>query len=176
MHANMMGEVSVFGDDVAQTILPEFRALYQYWAGVKGERWAPPWTEFHLYRVPLNMVPWCVVVDVHHDPLNFIYRFWGTQIRDLTKVELTGKSVDDIPNKSYAERARKEYSEILEYRTAMFSNMAHTDTNGMKSRYQALRVPFSSGSEVESILSVGGYSRLPETEISNFTAQESRRW
>lgn len=119
-------------------------------------------------KAPLTMIPWCVVVDVQRDPPDFTYRFCGTQIRDLINVELTGKSIDDIPNKSYAKRAREEYSEIIERKVALFSNKAHVDTTGTNSRYQTLRVPFSSGNDVENILSVGGYSRLSDADENYF--------
>ncbi len=174
MQSNITEEITVFGDDVDLTILPEFRTLYRYWSQVRGKRWAPPWEEFRLDQIPFDMLPWCVVVDVRIQPLDFIYRFWGTQVRKLTHVELTGKSVDTIPNQSYAKRAREEYSEVFERRVAMFSNQAHTDTNGLKSRYQALRVPFSSGDKVENILSVGGHSLLPYTDINYFKSSINR--
>ena len=47
---------------------------------------------------------------------------------------------------------------MLERKVAMYSDKPHITSTTLKVRYQILRVPFSPGSEVENILSLGGYS------------------
>ncbi len=161
-------EISVFGDDVDEAVLPEFRALYRYWTQVRGDRPAPPWPEFHLDKLPPEIIPWCVVVDIHREPLTFIYRFWGTRVGDLLGVDLTGKSSDHIPSQPYAVRARTEYTEMLERKAAMYTDKPHINAMKMEVRYQVLRVPFSSGGEIENILSVGGFSASKEGNENYF--------
>ncbi len=168
MKANQTEEISIFGKDVDGAVLPEFRALCQYRAQVRGDRWAPPWSEFHLNELPTEIVPWCVVVDVHREPLKFMYRFWGTRVSHLLDVDLTGKSSDDIPSQPYVRRARAEYTEMLERRVAMYTDKPHINALKMEVRYQILRVPFSSGSEVENILSVGEFSDSGEGNENYF--------
>ncbi len=168
MQANKTEEISVFGKDVDAAVLPEFRALYQYWAQVRGDRWAPPWSEFHLYELPTEIVPWCVVVDTHREPLKFMYRFWGTRVSHLLDVDLTGKSSDDIPSQPYAGRARAEYTEMLDRKVAMYTDKPHINSTGREVRYQILRGPFSSGSEVENILSLGGFSASEKGDENYF--------
>ncbi len=158
MPGNKAEEISVFGDDVDDAVLPEFRALHGYWAKIRGDRWAPPGPEFHLEDLPYEVVPWCVVVDVHREPLKFKYRFWGTRVVDLLGVDLSGKFSDDIPSQPYAARARAEYTEMLERKVAMYTDKPHLNDLNMEVRYQVLRVPFSTGEAVENILSVGGFS------------------
>jgi len=165
---NKAEEISVFGDDVDEAVLPEFRAVYRQWAEVRGSRWAPPWSEFLLNDLPPKIVPWCVVVNVHQEPLMFMYRFWGTRVSDLLGVDLTGKSSDDIPNQKYAKRARNEYTEMLDRKSAMYTDKPHINAMDMEVRYQILRVPFSSGDEVEAILSVGGFSASKEGNENYF--------
>jgi len=161
-------EISVFGEDVDDAVLPEFRVLYQHWAEVREDRWAPLWSEFHLDELPTKIVPWCVVVDVHQEPLKFVYRFWGTRVSDLLGVELTNKSSDDITNNFYAARARAEYTEMLDRKVAMYTDKPHINSMGLEVRYQILRVPFSSGSEVENILSIGGFSASKKGDENYF--------
>ncbi len=168
MKVNKTEEISVFGKDVDAAVLPEFRALYQYWAQVRGDRWAPPWSEFHLNELPSEIIPWCVVVDIHREPLTFKYRFWGTRVVDLLGADLTGKFSDDIPSQPYAVRARAEYTEMLERKTAMYTDKPHINAIEMEVRYQILRVPFSSGGEIENILSVGGFSASEEGNENYF--------
>ena len=158
LQRNKTEEISVFGDDVDDAVLPEFKVLYQCWVEARGDRWAPPWSEFHLNELPTDIVPWCVVIDVHQEPLKFMYRFWGTRVSELLGVDLTSKSSDDIPSQPYAVRARAEYTEMLEHKAAMYTDKPHINAMEREVRYQVLRVPFSSGSEVENILSVGGFS------------------
>ena len=168
MKAIKTEEISVFGKDVDAAVLPEFGALYQYWAQVRGDRWAPPWSEFHLNELPTKIVPWCVVVDAQREPLKFMYRFWGTRVSHLLDVDLTGKSSDDIPSQSYDRRSRAEYTEMLDRKVAMYTDKPHINSIKMKVRYQILRVPFSSGSEVENILSLGGFSASGEGNENYF--------
>ncbi len=168
MKVNKKEEISVFGKDVDAAVLPEFRALYQYWAQVRGDRWAPDWSEFRLDELTTEIVPWCVVVDVHREPLKFMYRFWGTRVSHLLDVDLTGKSSDDIPSQSYVRRSRAEYTEMLGRKVAMSTDKPHINSIKMKVRYQILRVPFSSGSEVENILSLGGFSASGEGNENYF--------
>ena len=168
LQTNKAEEVSVFGDDVDKAVLPEFRALYRYWTQVRAGRWAPPWSEFHLNELPSEIIPWCVVVDIHREPLTFKYRFWGTRVVDLLGADLTGKFSDDIPSQPYAVRARAEYTEMLERKTAMYTDKPHINAMEMEVRYQILRVPFSSGGEIENILSVGGFSASEEGNENYF--------
>ncbi len=100
--------------------------------------------------------------------MTFIYRFWGTRVGDLLGVDLTGKSSDDIPSQPYAVRARAEYTEMIELKTAMYSDKPHINAMGMEVRYQILRVPFSSGDSIENILSVGGFSASKEKNENYF--------
>ncbi len=168
LQTNKAEEISVFGDDVDDAVLPEFRALYRWWAHVRRDRWAPPWSEFHLDELPPEIIPWCVVVDIHQEPLKFMYRFWGTRVGDLLGVDLTGKSSDDIPSQPYAGRARAEYTEMLGRKAAMYTDKPHINAMEIEVRYQILRVPFSSGDEVENILSVGGFSASREGNDNYF--------
>ena len=161
-------EISVFGDDVDDAVLPEFRALHGYWAKVRGDRWAPSWPEFHLDALPYQIVLWCVVFDVHREPLKFRYRFWGTRVSDLLGVDLSGKFSDDIPSQPYAQRARAEYMEMLEHKAAMYTDKPHLNAMKMEVRYQILRIPFSTGGEVENILSVGGFSASKDVNENYF--------
>ena len=56
---------------------------------------------------------------------------------------------------------------MLERKVAMFTEKLHVNSSSLEVRYQILRVPFSTGSEVENILSVGGYS-APQEGSENY--------
>jgi hypothetical protein len=52
--------------------------VFAYWEELRGDLVTPPWRAFDWMRLPPAVIPWCAVVDVHEDPLDFVYRFWGT--------------------------------------------------------------------------------------------------
>ncbi|MEQ9554977.1 MAG: hypothetical protein RIG67_04355 [Rhodospirillales bacterium] len=90
---------------VDASLMPEgMPKVLEYWDSVRGDRWAPPWSEFKLYELPPLIVPMCVVVDVQgNDPAQarFVYRFWGTHRATLYGRESTGREVRDaLPDKS----------------------------------------------------------------------------
>ncbi|PIW27740.1 MAG: hypothetical protein COW30_09580 [Rhodospirillales bacterium CG15_BIG_FIL_POST_REV_8_21_14_020_66_15] len=82
----------------------EMVKVLEYWETARGDRWAPPWSEFKLFDLPPRIIPMTVVVDVHDDGLaaaRFVYRFWGTHRTELYGRENAGREVRDaLPDKA----------------------------------------------------------------------------
>jgi len=51
------------------------RPAFEYWRAQCAGAWAPSIAAFQLDSLPLRLIPWCVVVDVTEDPLDFVYRW-----------------------------------------------------------------------------------------------------
>jgi len=54
---------------------PEMAAVFAYWQSLRAGRVAPVWREFDFFALPSHLIPWCAVVDVTYDPIEFTYRF-----------------------------------------------------------------------------------------------------
>jgi len=81
------------GEFSKETLLEMESVVFDYWDAAREGAFAPPWSRFHLDELPPRAVPWCSVLDVEPDPLDFVVRFWGSMRRDLFGQEITGRKV-----------------------------------------------------------------------------------
>jgi hypothetical protein len=95
---------SVALDDIQND---DFAAFIDHWLAIRGDRIAPAWADFELMALPAKLIPYVVVVDVNTDPLDFVYRFYGTGQTRRKKVDWTGKSLKSFP----VERGVKAFDE-----------------------------------------------------------------
>ena len=79
--------------------------LFSFWECIRRDRFAPSWRDFDWMQTPIDLIPWTAVVDVVHDPLDFIFRFWGTARTTLQNQDFTGRSVREIRRSHSAVRA-----------------------------------------------------------------------
>ncbi len=69
-----------------------------YWDRLRGKAFAPSWRQFELPALEPKSIPFVVVADVVHEPLDFIIRFWGTAHVSRKGVDKTGQSITQKPN------------------------------------------------------------------------------
>jgi len=78
---------------LAEVLESDCGALYTYWNGLRGTRWAPRWDEIHLIDLPAPFIPFVYVVDVLEDPFDLRFRFWGTGLTAVFKRDHTGETM-----------------------------------------------------------------------------------
>ncbi len=78
-------------DVLTAPLSPVDQDVLAYWERQRGAAFAPTWYSFRLEDLPPTALPWCSVVDVLRDPVDFQFRFWGTVRRDLLGQEITGE-------------------------------------------------------------------------------------
>ncbi|MDA0997111.1 MAG: PAS domain-containing protein [Proteobacteria bacterium] len=148
----------------------ELGAIYAYWDEIRGGRLAPAWQDFDWLRIPIPAISWCTVVDVRHDPLDFVYRFWGTSRTMLQGKDYTGSSIKEIDQKNTADKAFSEYALVVERREPIYVTTSELVT-GEKERisYHFLRLPFSDdGENIHQILGVGIYQEAQIKKLMDF--------
>ena len=103
--------------------------VVNYWQALKGQRIAPAWREVDMMRLPLELLPTTVVVDCfhHEDAPNYRYRYYGSGLRTIHKVELTGKTPDDLPYPKLSHFVKSEFREVQESRTPLFASYGVDD-------------------------------------------------
>ena len=52
------------------------RDVLSRWGGLCNGRVAPFWSDFDWLAIPASAIPYCAVVDVKFNTLDFIGRFW----------------------------------------------------------------------------------------------------
>ncbi len=146
------------------------RRVYDYWQQLRGEKQMPQWSAFDWMELPVDVIPWCVVVDVTQDSLDFIYRFWGTARTALQGKDYTGLSIRDVTPNELSRKIFDEYSMIAEKGLPVhFVTTDFSDADGKKFEYHFLRIPFGGdGQHVTQILAVGMHEEMDIKIIQNF--------
>lgn len=137
----------------------EFRGVLDYWNSKKNDRLAPAWENFHLDELATSILTHCAVLDVYNDPLDFVYRYWGTAKTPQMGYDLTGKSVMGVKPRSSADKLFGEFVSVLERKTPTLFRTNVRTASGTES-YTYFRLPFSSDNQsVDHIFSVGDHAR-----------------
>lgn len=134
---------------------PVYERCYAYWLRLKGDRWAPAWREWDWSEISMELIPFFIVVDVTYDPLQFVYRFWGTANTRMHGIDMTRKSTAEIRSPATALATFDQYARVTESRQAVGEpyTMQSADYNNPHTRL-ALRMPMSNdGKRVDQIVS-----------------------
>ena len=115
----MFGTVHVDSVRVALEALSasHCRTVYDYWNDLRGDRFAPTWQEFDLWRLHPAVIPFTHVADVRQAPFDIVYRFWGTGMTEVLGYDRTGKSLTSAPMGYLDEDRRRhalaDYQEVV---------------------------------------------------------------
>ena len=103
--------------DTTDVDLGEGQSVLDYWNRVRGDAFAPVWShQFKLTDLPCHIVPGMTVVDRIDGGQNFSYRFWGTNHMAMKGFEMTGKTVDQTPNKDIQRIATRQFETVIQRR------------------------------------------------------------
>jgi hypothetical protein len=149
-----MTETTVIEINADTTLPANFQAVFDLWTGLPKSPDLPLASGFSLEFVPPKLLPWSVLVDVETDPLDFRFRFWGTERSNLIGAEMTGKLVSDIAQESMREGNREEYANVYRHGKAVLCRTPIVMRSGLESSRLSIRLPLSNdGTEVSRIFS-----------------------
>jgi hypothetical protein len=80
-------------EDVQSEIV---RAGHAYWLARRGERGLPLRSDFDPPIEIPRLVPNMIMIEVLHEPLDFVYRLIGTKVRTHLMHDLTGVRMSDV--------------------------------------------------------------------------------
>jgi hypothetical protein len=132
---------------------PLLREAYDYWSRQRGDRTMPSRRDIapEDMRAFLTHV---MLIDVHREPLDFIYRVFGTGIADAHGREYTGKSARLLEPAGFAELVWQQYLEVVEAKAPRL-HAVRRDTGARYEKYQRLTLPLSSdGTSVDKLLAI----------------------
>ena len=141
---------------------------FSYWRAIRGDRWAPSWPDFKLLDLGVSTIPLTIVVDVvPGDPIDFVYRFWGTANTTFIGYDCTGKSVRD--NAIFNSKVLGECMMIVEERRPFVFHSKVVKPDGIFREYWRLRMPLTvDGETVSQIVSVGHVQDRPTESIKEW--------
>ncbi len=137
------------------TELPEnFRAVYDIWRALPKSPDLPLESGLSLEFIPPKLLPWSVVVDVETDPLDFRFRFWGTERTNLIGAEMSGKLLSNIADEIMRQGNRDEYEAVYRNGRAVLCQTPIVTRTGLNSCRLSIRLPLSNdGTTVSRIFS-----------------------
>ncbi len=132
---------------VATVLESNCRLVYELWASLRGNNFAPSWKDFDLQRLPPHAISFTRVVDVLHAPFDLKYRFWGTGLVTMLGDERTGKSLAKLPA-NRVKQAIAEYEIVIQEKApyALVYN-AKTTRPAMPLYAPAIRLPLTDNDE-----------------------------
>lgn len=155
---------------IREILRGDLKYLFEYWNELRGSRFAPSFEKFDWAQVPHRLSPQIAVVEVRRNPFDFVYTHWGVGRVIMQGDDYTGKSVRDFKPESIAEKAIREYSEVVKLRCAVCVQTEQLEADcSAPFDYQFLRLPFSNdGDEVNQILGVGLYDEVVMSRALEF--------
>lgn len=127
---------------------PNYQTCYEYWLELKGGRCSPRWAEWDWFRLPMKLVPYFLVVDVTYEPLDFVYRFWGTASVFMHGMDFTNMSIQRIRSPITRKNTEVQYKEVVACHEAVGSAYTvQAGEDGLPYVQTSLRMPFSDDGE-----------------------------
>lgn len=149
-----MAQNTVIDIDDSTELPVNFQRVYELWASLPHTPDLPLASGFSLEFVPPKLLPWSVLVDVETEPLDFRFRFWGTERTNLIGAEMTGKLLTEIADITMREGNYSEYEAVCERGRAVLCHTPIMMRSGIESSRLSIRLPFSSdGTSVSRIFS-----------------------
>jgi hypothetical protein len=93
---------------------PEIAAVFAYWQSLRVGLVAPVWREFDFFALPPHLIPWCAVVNVSYDPMEFIYRFFGSNRVRIQRADYTKRRLSEVTPDYLAKKAAEDYMVLVE--------------------------------------------------------------
>jgi hypothetical protein len=136
------------------------QAVYDYWRELRGARAMPSWSDVDMMSLPLEVVPWCSVIDVVEGGQDFVVRFWGTERVRLQAMDYTGRSVEDFRPPAVGQKVRSELSQVIEAGALLLFEtwLADNDISAPATNYRMLRLPLGADETVSSIMCIPRFS------------------
>jgi hypothetical protein len=134
---------------------PGIKAVLNTWNNARGDYFAPRWSASLMMAFPTEIISNCSVLDVMPEGPEFVFCFWGTRAANVTRQEMTGKSIWDIRPRALAEIAYRDVCEVISQREPLLFENYLKDTIGLEGVIGSCRIPFSSdGSTIDKIMNV----------------------
>ncbi len=123
-----------------------------YWQRIRANRAMPSRADLNPGDIP-KLLPFIILMDVLHDPLDFRYRLIGTEIDRIVHKNYRGMRLSEIPGKEAPNPIWQHHQETVEARSPVRKELTYSGPDGDVRRIEHCLMPFSSdGKTVEQIL------------------------
>jgi hypothetical protein len=131
---------------------PALQQLHRDWENRRRGREFPARADFD----PLDLkyiLGHLSLIDVLHDPLRFRYRLHASKIAERICFDMTGKSVDLIPDAVFRKIVKDQFAEVVESRAPVLSQRHNHTTDRRVLNDEALVLPLAKdGTNIDMLL------------------------
>lgn len=128
----------------------DMAALYAVWLSARGSRRLPARGDF----VPedfASMIGRIVLFDVRREPLDFVCRLYGSNIRSVYNRDMTGRSLWDFQPADYRDALWRDYEEVARTGAPRLHRIAvYRDYHELK--YDRLLLPLGADGETTNMI------------------------
>lgn len=136
---------------VAAVTAPELHALYAHWKSRCRDGQLPSPKQVEPLDLP-RLMGFLLTLDVHRDPLRFLYRYTGATLVARSGLELVGTFVDEHPDTAFRHIAQSTLTDIVN-KGRPYAVVRDMFLDGRLRRYDMLALPLASdGKTVERII------------------------
>jgi len=143
------------GESLALTELrhPLLRNAYDYWCLKKGERELPSRKDISPEDMKTYLAN-VMLIDVSHDPLDFVYRVFGSGVGRAQGKDYTGKSVRHLEPAEFSALVWHQYLDVVNRRTPCLHGVVFS-SEAKYEKYHRVTLPLSSdGLIIDKLLAV----------------------
>ncbi len=126
--------------------------LLAYWESVSPRGLLPGREDLDPLSIP-HILPFCELIDVHRDPLDFEYRLVGTKIDEISRQNYTGLKVSEIPTQNPPSLMYELYSRVTHEKKPVRAVLPYTGNIPRISEVESLVLPLAcNGRDVDMLL------------------------
>jgi hypothetical protein len=143
------------GENLSLTELqhPMLRSAYDYWLLKKGNRELPSRKDISPEDMKVYLAN-VMLIDVSYDPLDFVYRVFGSGVGRAQGKDYTGKSVRHLEPAEFSNLVWHQYLDAVTRRTPCLHRVVFS-SEAKYEKYQRVTLPLSSdGVIVDKLLAV----------------------
>ncbi|WP_419905735.1 PAS domain-containing protein [Kiloniella sp.] len=126
--------------------------LLRYWKSVSPYGGLPGRQDIDPLNIP-HILPYCELLDVHFDPLDFEYRLIGTKIDAISRGKYTGLKVSEIPTQIAPSLVYELYRRAVDQKAPVRTVLPYIGDEPGIVEVECLVLPLASnGSDVDMLL------------------------
>lgn len=126
---------------------PHLLTVLQLWEETRGGKLAPSRQELRLEDLPTAILPNTVLVRIESDPLDYYYLFFGTNMVNMSGVEITGKRYFADNVKGYGFVNARWFPVMLEEKGPIYTITEWIAVSKLRRRTETIRLPISDDGE-----------------------------
>jgi hypothetical protein len=124
----------------------------EYWNRLRAGRPMPARADLSPGDIP-KLLPYVILMDVLHGPLDFRYRLIGTEIDRVCRRNYKGAKMSELPDKRSPNPIWLHHQEAVETRAPVRRELSYVGPDGDVKRVAHCLMPFSAdGARVDHIL------------------------